>query len=653
MNETELMRTLKGDAALAQTLVERPGDTIDPFQKASTGGRHALEALRRAATGADLRIDKIRTLGEGGMGIVHLATQATLGRHVAVKTLKDGAGDLDATVRILREAWVTGALEHPNIVPVYDVGVDEHGAPFIVMKRVEGKAWADVMRDPAELERLLGLADPLEANLRVFLAVCNAVHFAHARDILHRDVKPENVMIGEFGEVYLLDWGIAVSLVDDPSGRLPELSQSRGVAGTPSYMAPEMLLGDPAGLSTRTDVYLLGATLYEVFAGVPPHVADSSAPMAASILLSKPTFGPGFPAEAQQLCERALARDPGGRFESAEALKMAVEDYLAHRGSRKLARDAKKSLDALVQTIADDPPSEARTLAIFNRLGECRFGYRAAMAAWSGNTAARRGLDRALLAVVDLEVNEGRPQDRGGAPREVAEPPADSVARVDAALRAREVEDQRLKKLEQDMDPAVGTRTRTLIGTFFGVAWTALPLVGWCMVRAGHPASHWALVGGAAGSHAAGRAVYAWARETITKTLLNRRLAQTLALQMLIQLVLSLGAYWMGLTAEQSGTLHIFAWASVLMALALWVERWFGLAAFISAVSFAAACREPSLLYPLMSICNASFMIVLVRVWLPRADIQRFAEHERQIVGRARRFFHPEKPAPSGGDPSV
>jgi serine/threonine-protein kinase len=643
MNETELMRTLEGDAALAKTLVERPGDTIDPFQKASTGGRHALEALRRAATGAELRISKVSTIGEGGMGIVHLATQATLGRHVAVKTLKDGGGDLDATVRILREAWVTGALEHPNVVPVYDVGVDSGGAPFIVMKRVEGKAWADVMQSPEELERLLGIADPLEANLRVFLAVCNAVHFAHARGILHRDVKPENVMIGEFGEVYLLDWGIAVSVAPDPSGRLPELSQARGVAGTPSYMAPEMLLGDPKGLSTRTDVYLLGATLYEVFAGKPPHVAESSAAMASSILLSQPAFTPGFPAEAKELCARALARDPANRFESAEALKKTVEDYLAHRGSRKLARDAKRSLDALLKTIADDAPSEERTLAIFNLLGECRFGYRAAIAAWSGNVAARRGLDRALLAVVDLEVTEGDPKTAAALLREVAEPPAENVARVDAAIRARAEEEQRLKKIEQDMDPAIGTRTRTMLGVIFGAAWTLLPLVGWWIVRAGRPASHWALVGGSAGSLTLGVVLYSWARETLTKTLLNRRLAQTLALQMILQLVLSLGAYWIGLTPEQSGILHLFAWASVQTALSLWVQPWFGLSAVVCAAGFLLNAREPTLLYPTMSICNAVFMIILVRIWLPKTDIERFAAHERRLVGRARRFFHPTK----------
>jgi serine/threonine protein kinase len=651
MNETELMQTLKGDDALAKTLEHR-GATIDPYQKASTGGRHALEALRKAASGEGLRIEKVRTIGEGGMGIVHLATQATLGRHVAVKTLRDGVNDLDATVRILREAWVTGALEHPNVVPIYDVGVGEDGAPFIIMKRVEGSAWADVMQKPEALTRLTGVADPLEANLRVFLAVCNAVHFAHARNILHRDIKPDNVMIGEFGEVYLLDWGIAVSLVPDPSGRLPELEQNRGIAGTPCYMAPEMLLADPKKISAKTDVYLLGATLYEIFAGVPPHLGDSGAATASSILLSKPTFGLGFPSEAQALCERALAREPSDRFESAEDLRKAVEDYLSHRGSRKLARDAKKSLDALLKIIEEEAQSEDKTLAVFNLLGECRFGYRAAIAAWSENTSARRGLDKALLAVVELEVKEGDPATASALLREVSAPPVEIQKKVEAALRGRSDEDQRLKQIELDNNPAVGSRTRAMIGGIFGVFWTCAPLVGFFYVRSGGQPSHLALACASLVSLGLGIALFRWARETLTRTALNRRLSQTLGFQLLMQLVLGLGAWAMGLSPIQSGTLHLFSWAATLMVVSIWVNRWLGIPTLVSATSFVIACAWPAWLYPLMSICNASLGIVLVKVWFPRGDpfLERVVARERRIVRRAVRLFHPTKATAGDGD---
>jgi serine/threonine-protein kinase len=222
----ELTRTLElriaADPDLARTIVQAPRKSIYAPQPASARGRAALSALQKLGASTAGRLSLHHTLGEGGMGIVHLATQTTIGRHVAVKTRRvaaarpddaggqseasdpsagDGLDDIDATLRILREAWVMGALEHPNVVPVYDVGLDEAGAPVIVMKRIEGLAWADLMRAPDEIERRFGATDPLEWNLRILATACNAVHFAHSRGILHRDLKPENVMIGAFGEV--------------------------------------------------------------------------------------------------------------------------------------------------------------------------------------------------------------------------------------------------------------------------------------------------------------------------------------------------------------------------------------------------------------------------------------------------------------------
>src|ERR1700734_782350 len=147
------------DPDLAKALVEKPGATIEPPHPPSSGAMAALDALRALGATLSGRIDVHHTIGEGGMGVVHLATQATLGRHVAVKTLRAGKGDKDATLRILREAWITGALEHPNVVPVQDVGVDASGEPVIVMKRIEGRAWSELMADPEEIARRFQGAD--------------------------------------------------------------------------------------------------------------------------------------------------------------------------------------------------------------------------------------------------------------------------------------------------------------------------------------------------------------------------------------------------------------------------------------------------------------------------------------------------------------
>ena len=623
MDDLELARTIEARieeaSDLARTIVQHPRATIEPGARVSSAGKAALQAL--AAVGASLegKVSIHETLGEGGMGVVRLATQVTLGRHVALKTLRNDTASVDATLRILREAWVTGTLEHPNVVPIYDVGLDASGAPVILMKRIEGLHWGEIMRSPGEIKRRFSATDPLEWNLRVLASVCNAVHFAHSRGIVHRDLKPENVMIGSFGEVYVLDWGIAVSLREDPSGRLPSAASATDVAGTPVYMAPEMLLGDPAMLSERTDVYLLGAILYEVFTGQPPHRGDNLQALIAQVLLSAPGFPPGVPPEAQRICEKAMQRDPALRYESAEAFRVAVDEYLRHRGSRHLARDAERSLTSLLQTLADEPPGEERTLAAFNRLGECRFGYRAALEAWPANDAARSGLDRALLAMVHHELHEGDAHAEATLLREVAAPPADVRARVEAAIRARADQDRRLAKLEQDADPTVGGRTRTLIGAIFGVLWTVAPLVGWWWQGRGGTVTYPVMLCAPAAFVLLGLGFFAWARESLTKTRLNRRVSLTLGLHLSCELLLSVGTYLAGISPLHGQLLHMLTWCLSLTLVSVWVEPWFGLCAATDAASFLVACALPRLMYPLMAIDNLALTVLIAVVWLPHA----------------------------------
>ena len=191
-----------------------------------------------------------------------MAEQRSLAREVAIKTVKDHAGER-ARDALCDEAVVTGLLEHPNVIPVHALGCDSEGRPLLVMKRVEGVAWRDLLRDPehpAWATHAAAPEDRLAFHLDVLADVSQAAAFAHSRRIVHRDIKPENVMIGEFGEVYLLDWGLAVT-----AGR--ELEPGT-LVGTPAYMAPEMVGG--GRVDGRTDVYLLGATLHEVLTGRPP-----------------------------------------------------------------------------------------------------------------------------------------------------------------------------------------------------------------------------------------------------------------------------------------------------------------------------------------------------------------------------------------------
>jgi len=215
------------------------------------GGRGKGEPL--GSTHLDLQDEE---LGRGAMGVVRSAQQVPLRRDVAVKTLLEDIVGADDRRQMLCEARVGGALEHPNVVPVYMLGGDETGAPVIVMRRIAGTPWSDLLADEALVRERQHVLDPLVWHLEVLTQVCNAVHYAHDKLILHRDLKPDNVMIGEFGEVYVLDWGLAVSLQEGNDLGLAHVSQIDSVAGTPAYMAPEAVavLGDQIGVAT--DVYV-------------------------------------------------------------------------------------------------------------------------------------------------------------------------------------------------------------------------------------------------------------------------------------------------------------------------------------------------------------------------------------------------------------
>ena len=296
--------------------------------------------LREGDTDSELGL--IRTLGVGGMGKVLLAIQRPLQREVAVKMPRSAEVTDQLTAELLREALVTGRLEHPNIVPVHLLGRAQDGAPFFVMKRIEGTPWRELLDEPGALGKLGRRAeDPLGFHLGVLLEVCNAVSFAHSRGVLHRDLKPDNVMLGSFGEVYVLDWGIAVTTRPDPL--LSLASDSKGICGTPSYMAPEMAEGDGAKLSERTDVFLLGAVLHHILTGKAPHQGATVIAVLTAAWESKaPTFGADVAEELGAICRRAMARLPEDRYASVQELRDALEGFLRRRDSLALATEAER-----------------------------------------------------------------------------------------------------------------------------------------------------------------------------------------------------------------------------------------------------------------------------------------------------------------------
>jgi hypothetical protein len=393
----QLTQTTGGDA-----LWSEPGATWRAETAWSTGGDRAVAALVERGERAGLTLQG--TLGTGGMSVVRLAIQESLGREIAVKTLRPDRPLAAGRLRLLREAWVIGQLEHPNIIPIHDIRVDDGAAPQILLKRIEGQPWSQLLTDRELARRAVGDRDPLTWHLGVLVTICNAVEFAHSRGVLHRDIKPANVMLGAFGEVTLLDWGIAVSLAPDPSGRLPTVKPGDAPIGTLAYMAPEMLAGGP--LSVRTDVYLLGAVLYELLTGRPPHRGDTAEAIYASI--RAPVQPPeGAPAALRDLCAAACALDPGDRPPTAAVFRAGLERFLERRAADASVRRAGEQLETLKAALAEGGSEED----VAGAFAACQFGFGAALQDWPDHAEARAGLDDALgvmarrsLAAGDLEV---------------------------------------------------------------------------------------------------------------------------------------------------------------------------------------------------------------------------------------------------------
>jgi hypothetical protein len=409
---TELAAT--EDAAVSSTIARAP-----------VAEDEALPVLALDAESGGLRLK--HELARGGMGVVHVAEQRSLRREVAVKTSREGGARA-----LLHEARIMGSLEHPNLVPVHSLGADASGAPVLVMKRVTGVSWGALLRDAehdAWAPLLAGHGDRLRANVEILAQVCRALSFAHERGVVHRDLKPENVMIGGFGEVYLLDWGVALRLAERER-------EPHAIVGTPGYLAPEMALGDPALADARTDVYLLGATLCEVLTGRMPHEAQSVAAALAKALLGEVEVPDGAPAELGAVVRRAMARDPGDRVQSAEAFRLELTRFLRLRDAELVAAAARAAMNKAEALIRSEGAASADA---YGALIEARFGFGSARE-MRDDDALTGEQDACIARLVERELALGSV---GGARTllgELSSPRGDLAARADALEAAQRSE---------------------------------------------------------------------------------------------------------------------------------------------------------------------------------------------------------------------
>ena len=284
-----------------------------------------LEHLRSVASQPDFRATKyeiVRELATGGMGTVYLAEDRQLMREVAIKVLNASAADDDSHRRMLREAHVIARLEHPGIVPVHDVGTLPDGRIYYAMKYVRGQRLDEYVREVGSIQE----------RLRKFQSVCDAVAFAHSHGVVHRDLKPQNIMIGSFGEVLVLDWGVAKitknadaseaeTLKVSPRQRPSEIDETTTqgtVIGTRNYMSPEQARGETSLVDERSDVFSLGVVLYFLLTNEPVPVQIGGG-------FRRPRqFDSRISKQAEAVCLQAMAEDRSSRYATAKELSADV-----------------------------------------------------------------------------------------------------------------------------------------------------------------------------------------------------------------------------------------------------------------------------------------------------------------------------------------
>jgi PAS domain S-box-containing protein len=341
-----------------------PGETVDPQARAN-------EVEVRGPTsvpGAETRYASLSLHGTGGIGQVWRARDCHLEREVALKELRpESAGDARHVARFVREARLTGKLEHPGIVPVYELAFrPTSNQPFYTMRLVRGRTLSDAIK-AYHAQRAEGRAEPLDfvGLLTAFVAVCNTIAYAHSRGVLHRDLKGDNVILGDFGEVIVLDWGLAKLMgqpdvdeaqplrIDPGDAQDAGLTVQGDIVGTPAYMAPEQAEGRLDLIDQRTDIFGLGAIFYEVLTGRPPFVGANTLEVLLQAGQGNPPpprgIRPDVPPALEAVCLKALAKEPGERYASASDLAQEVQRW--QDVQRRQAEDALRRQTEILHSI--------------------------------------------------------------------------------------------------------------------------------------------------------------------------------------------------------------------------------------------------------------------------------------------------------------
>ena len=550
-------------------------------------------------------------LGEGGVGNVIEGQQRALGRPVAIKSLRPDQRTDTNRRDLLREATATAAVASPHVVAVHDVAVDASGEPHVVMQKVEGGTWLDYLVEPERITAEFGARDRLDWHVHILDQVCRAVHHAHKQGVLHRDLKPDNVMIGPSGEVYVVDWGLAVRHGDHGPDALPHARDENRVVGTPRFMAPEMAAADGAQLSPRTDVYLLGGLLFAVLAGRGPHQGDDIASTLAAVPRFVPEFLPGTPERLADLVRSCMASDPTDRLDSAERLRRGLQAWREERAADESVALAERHLDALAVQVSR--PHTDR-FEVYRHFGAARFGFERALTAWPDHTTAHAGLRHARVLVAGFELDQGDVRAASLLVSELEAPPVGLVERLEVLSRTQNEEEQAALARARDADPDTRACLRILIFAGGMLLWTVLPISAWLSdVTLTHPA----LLGTHVASLIAVGAVMLLNRDGLASSTLNRGVALNLGVVHVALVLGDLGASSVGLTADQTFVVHQL----VVAVLAASAVSWLGPGALVASAAYAAvfliSAMWPAQALLWMGLTNLALALAAGFVWRP------------------------------------
>lgn len=405
---------------------------------------------------ADFKLVKV--LGEGGMGVVYVAKQQSLGREVVFKTLKPmsdvqasklkASGTYGSVIKhrtdmFLSEAVVTADLFHPNIVPIYELAEAPDGSLFYTMKWVRGDGWHKRIKDMT-----------LEENLEVLMKVSDAMAFAHSRHIVNRDLKPENVMLGGYGETIVLDWGLALPF-GEGKGRLPLATTAGLGSGTPAYMPPELITGPLNKIGPACDIYLLGAMLFEAVTGLPPHdfaasqskTASAGAKMAEirRVVVDNVIRETEHSGELIDIAKKAMATKAEDRYPTVVEFQNAIREYQKHAASRTLVERAKEFTKVSTPVTTETKPAADAPAISYSNYQNAMALYNESLREWPGNLSAREGLTETQLHFAKLALTKGD-YDLG---LSVLDTNADSHTETRAQLvKAREERDGRVRVMK-------------------------------------------------------------------------------------------------------------------------------------------------------------------------------------------------------------